>query len=161
MLNYHMLEGILLMLATVFIHGTGTIFLLRAMDAYRPFWERHGGIFINTLSLTWVVGTLVLLHILEIAVYACFYYWVGIVPSFETAGYFSITTYTTVGYGDVVLPKEWRTFGASEALIGILMTAWSTGLLITVVNAVHGKTLERWKALRSEDGPSGTRNTDE
>ena len=124
------------------------------MYAYRPFWEKRGGLLINTLSLTWVVGTLVVLHILEIAVYALFYYWEGIMPNLETAGYFSITTYTTVGYGDVVLPKEWRTFGASEALVGILMTAWSTGLLITVVNSVHSKTLERWKTIpREKDRP--------
>ena len=153
MLNYHLFEGILLMLVTVFIHGTGTIIFLWIMDAYRPIWEKRGGIIVNTLSLTWVVGTLVFLHILEIAVYALFYCWVGIMPNFETAGYFSITTYTTVGYGDVVLPKEWRTFGASEALIGILMTAWSTGLLITVVNAVHTKTIERWRAKRQENSP--------
>jgi voltage-gated potassium channel len=161
MFSYHIFEGILLVLVTVFIHATGTILFLKAMEAYRPFWERHGGILVNTLSLSWVVATLVILHILEIAVYACFYYWEGIVPNFETAGYFSITTYTTVGYGDVVLPKEWRTFGASEALVGILMTAWSTGLLITVVNSVHSKTIERWRAIRSEDGPSRTGNTDE
>jgi voltage-gated potassium channel len=150
MLNYHVFEGILLILITVFIHGTGTILFLRVMDTYRPFWEKRGGILLNTLSLTWVVGTLVVLHIFEIAVYALFYYWEGIMPNMETAGYFSITTYTTVGYGDVVLPKEWRTFGASEALVGILMTAWSTGLLIAVVNAVHSKTLERWRETRHE-----------
>lgn len=152
MFSNHIFEGFLLMLVTVFIHGTGTIIFLRVMDAYRPFWERHSGLIVNTLSLTWVVATLVVLHILEIAVYACFYYWQGITPNLETAGYFSITTYTTVGYGDVVLSKEWRVFGASEALVGILMTAWSTGLLIAVVNAVHGKILEQWRNKTQEKG---------
>jgi hypothetical protein len=150
MSSYHIFEGLLLMLVTVFIHGTGTIMFLRVMDAYRPFWAKHGGLIVNTLSLTWVVGTLIVLHILEIAVYALFYYWQGLTPNLETAGYFSITTYTTVGYGDVVLPKEWRVFGASEALVGILMTAWSTGLLIAVVNAVHGKMLEQWRNKTQE-----------
>jgi|WetSurMetagenome_2_1015567.scaffolds.fasta_scaffold07134_7 voltage-gated potassium channel Kch len=153
MLTYHMFEGILLILVTVFIHATGTIFFLRIMAAYRPFWEKRGGLLLNTLSLTWVIATLVALHILEIAVYAFFYYWEGILPNLETAGYFSISTYTTVGYGDVVLSREWRTFGASEALVGILMTAWSTGLLIAVVNAFQSKTIERWRTKPLDKNP--------
>jgi len=35
-------------------------------------------------------------------------------PDFLTAFYFSIVTYTTVGYGDVVLTAEWRLLAASR-----------------------------------------------
>jgi len=142
-MDRHILEGIILVLVTVFIHGTGTLLFIWMMEAYRPFWERHSGIALNTMTLTWVVCSLILLHLLEIAVYAAFYRQMGILPDGETAAYFSLATYTTVGYGDVVLPREWRIFGASEALVGILMTAWSTVLLITVVNATHTRTLEK------------------
>ena len=37
-------------------------------------------------------------------------------PDLPTAFYFSIVTYTTTGYGDVVLPPEWRMVGGVEAL---------------------------------------------
>ena len=43
-------------------------------------------------------------------------------------------TYTTVGYGDLVLPKEWRLLGAVEGLTGILMCGLSTGLFFAVVS---------------------------
>lgn len=142
----HIVEGLLLILASVFIHGTGTLVFLRVLDVYNGWWERHHGIAVNTFTLSWVVSTLVILHLFEIAVYAFFYRQQGILPDFETALYFSLVTYTTVGYGDVVVDREWRLFGASEALVGILMTAWSTAVLIGVVTTLHRKSLDRWKA---------------
>ena len=42
-------------------------------------------------------------------------------PDLPSALYFSAVTYTTTGYGDLVLPQEWRLLGAIEALTGILM----------------------------------------
>ena len=48
--------------------------------------------------------------------------------------YFSAVTYTTTGYGDLVLPQEWRLVGAIEALTGILMCGLSTGFFFAVVS---------------------------
>ena len=46
-------------------------------------------------------------------------------------------TYTTTGYGDLVLPKEWRLVGGVEALTGILMCGWSTGFFFVIVSRIH------------------------
>jgi hypothetical protein len=51
-----------------------------------------------------VVSVLLVLHFLETSVWAAFFRLAGCLPDFETAVYFSITSYTTVGYGDIVLP---------------------------------------------------------
>jgi hypothetical protein len=42
-------------------------------------------------------------------------------------------TYTTTGYGDLVLPVEWRLVGGIEALTGILMCGLSTGFFFAVL----------------------------
>ena len=42
-----------------------------------------------------------------------------IVHDFQTTLYFSIVTWTTLGYGDMVAPPEARLIAASEALIGL------------------------------------------
>ena len=39
----------------------------------------------------------------------------------ESSLYFSGVTYTTLGYGDLVLPKEWRLLGPVQGLTGILI----------------------------------------
>ena len=79
-----------------------------------------------------LVGALLLLHLAEAIVWAGFYVLVGALPDLETAAYFSLTSYTTVGYGDVVLPAAWRLLGPIEAAVGVLMLGWSTGILVVV-----------------------------
>jgi hypothetical protein len=55
-------------------------------------------------------------------------------PSLQAAAYFSGVTYTTTGYGDLVLPESWRLVGAIEALTGVLMCGWSTGFFFLIVS---------------------------
>jgi voltage-gated potassium channel Kch len=62
------------------------------------------------------------------------YEWKGAMVDLQSALYFSAVTYTTTGYGDLVLPQEWRLVGAVEALTGILMCGWSTGFFFVVVS---------------------------
>lgn len=51
---------------------------------------------------------------------------VSALPDFESALYFSATSFTTLGYGDVVLDPKWRLFGAIERANGLLLFGWST-----------------------------------
>jgi hypothetical protein len=53
----------------------------------------------------------------------------------ETAAYFSLTSYTTVGYGDIPLP--WRLLGPLEAAVGVLMLGWSTGMLVAAIGIIY------------------------
>jgi Ion channel len=85
-----------------------------------------------------ITGWTVLMHLLQIAVWAFFYAWKHGMPDLTSAFYFSAVTYTTTGYGDLVLPKEWRLVGGVEALTGILMCGLSTGLFFAVFTKVFG-----------------------
>ena len=80
--------------------------------------------------------SLLLVHIVEIAVWGLFYFWQNCLPDAESALYFSGASYTTIGFGDVVLPKPWRMFGPVEGLTGILMGGLSAGLFVTLVNSI-------------------------
>ena len=55
--------------------------------------------------------------------------------------YFSITSYTTVGYGDVVLPASWRLLGPIEGAVGILMFGWSTAILVMALTRIYASQL--------------------
>ena len=59
---------------------------------------------------------------------------IGCMPDLHTAFYFSAVTYTTVGYGDILLPVEWRGLAGAEALTGILMTGLSTGFFFMILS---------------------------
>ena len=77
------------------------------------------------------------LHLVEISIWALFYLWRGCMPNAEAAFYFSGVTYTTVGYGDMVLMKPWRMLGPIESLMGVLMCGLSTGYFFVVVSRIH------------------------
>ena len=123
-----------LMAVCVSIHAAGATGALRWLRAHPPrsprFWR-----------VTWlfivVAAWMVLLHLFEIGVWAMFYLWKDAVPDLTSAFYFSAVTYTTTGYGDVVLPEGWRLLGGVEALTGILMCGWSTGFFFAVVNRLY------------------------
>jgi voltage-gated potassium channel Kch len=63
--------------------------------------------------------------------------------SFEEAAYFSIVTFTTLGYGDITLDANWRLLSGIEAMNGILLAGWSTALLFSVVQ-------RSWKLSHTE-----------
>jgi Ion channel len=87
---------------------------------------------------TWLLvrtaGWIILLHLVEIAFWALFYTWKHGMPDLQSALYFSAVTYTTTGYGDLLLPNEWRLVGGVEALTGILMCGWSMVFFFAVLS---------------------------
>ena len=89
-------------------------------------------------SWTWLfvglAGWIVFLHVTEIMVWAFAYTLGSAMQDLPSAMYFSAVTYTTTGYGDLVLPPSWRLVGAVEALTGILMCGWSTGVFFAVLS---------------------------
>ena len=123
-----------LVAVTVLVHTTGFGLLLRALM------KSHAAPPTRAWPITWllvrVTWLLILLHLVEITVWGLFYWWRGCLPDAESAFYFAGVTYTTIGYGDLVLPKPWRLLGPVEGLTGILMCGLSTGLFFAVMNRV-------------------------
>jgi hypothetical protein len=129
--------GFALMSLCVVVHAVGITAALERLRAWvradHTFWPM---IWRLIRVATWVVG----LHLVEIAAWAALYRWNGAIADLPSALYFSAVTYTTTGYGDIVLPPPWRIDGAMEALTGILMCGWSTGFFFAVVSRFHEPT---------------------
>jgi len=121
----------------VSVHAMGMTVALRMLNQMivrisAPFW-------FSTWMLIRIAGWAILLHLVEIAFWAVFYDWKNAVPDLTTALYFSAVTYTTTGYGDVVLPGQWRLVGGVEALTGIIMCGWSAAFFFAVVGQMNQK----------------------
>ena len=85
----------------------------------------------------------IILHGIVILLWASCYRWLCL-PSWESAFYFSASSYATVGYGDVVLPSKWRLLGPLESMVGMLMSGVSIGLLFAAVtHLVDGRSRSR------------------
>ena len=129
-----LLVAFFLMAFCVALHAVGLTTAFRWVKR-RPV-QTSGRFLPSTWMLIGVAAWTVIFHLLEIAVWAFFYAWKQGMPDLSSAFYFSGVTYTTTGYGDLVLPEAWRMVGAVEALTGILMCGWSTGFFFAVVNRV-------------------------
>ena len=125
-----------LVAVTVAVHAAGFGLVLSKLVKRRDappttFWP-------ITWLLVRLAWLLTLIHAVEISVWALFYRWQRCLPDLESAFYFSGVTYTTLGYGDIVLPPEWRLLAPVEGLTGILMCGLSAGLFFATVTAIYG-----------------------
>ncbi len=108
---------------------TGLIAFLRR----DTFYERSlSSIWLQSAAILTVILVLFLLHSIEIWMFAVLYLLLGEFSSFEEALYFSTSTFTTVGFGDVYLDKQWRLLSAMESAAGFLLIGWSTAFLVSV-----------------------------
>jgi hypothetical protein len=125
----------LLVALTVAVHALGLARMLKKlMDSHaRP----PTGYWAITISLVQVAWSFILTHLCAIFLWAGFYWWQGCLPDAESAFYFSGVTYTTVGYGDLLLPEPWRILAPVEALAGILMCGLSAGFFFAIVSRIH------------------------
>ncbi len=120
---------------TVFIHAFGLAFILDVLA--RSNTSPTSGLGQISLLLIRTALLMIFIHLTEIAVWGAFYYWQGGMPDIESALYFSGVTYTTVGYGDLVLPPTWRLLGPIEGLVGILMCGLSAGMFFALVSRIY------------------------
>ena len=128
-----------LTVATVLIHAVGTLFMTRRINHLWSTRSREPGPLGAEMLVARLVGGLLLLHLFEAIVWALFYMLIGLLPEFEAAAYFSLTSYTTVGYGDLLLKAPWRLLGPIEAAVGILMLGWSTGVLVALLTRIYAQ----------------------
>jgi len=131
-----LLVAFCLMAVCVAIHAMGLTAVFRWMKVRlargtRDFWP-------STWRLIRIATWTVFLHLVQILAWAFLYAWQGAMPGLATASYFSAVTYTTTGYGDLILPEEWRLVGGVEALTGILMCGLSTGMFFAVFSNIFG-----------------------
>lgn len=66
--------------------------------------------------------------------WAALYIVLGLFDRLEPALYFSIASFTTVGYGDVVLEPGWRLLAGMTATHGLLTFGLFTAFLVEVFN---------------------------
>ena len=117
--------------AMAFIHLVGLALLTRALKSHSRALRRLR-IMPLTLLLAATIG-IIGIHTIEIWLYAALYLGVGAFSHFEEALYFSTVTYASIGYGDLLMPHDWRILGAIEGAVGIIMLGWSTAYLVSLL----------------------------
>lgn len=135
--------GSILMVVTTIVHAGCTIAALLGLRMTRAnLWALR-----TRSGRMGLIAALVLMMffaaLFEVTIWAAVYLAVGAISAVETALYFSMVTFTTLGYGDIVLKEGWRLLASFEAANGIIMFGWTTALIFAVVHrlATHDQEL--------------------
>jgi Ion channel len=131
--------GLLTMLACLVLQAVASVvaarYFARAADGRRG---RHPwrSVFrqLSVLMLVLMLG-----NIVQIAIWALLYRLLGAFPEFETAMYFSGVTFTSLGYGDVVLDGRIRLLAPLQAANGLMMFGISTALFFAAIQRAMAK----------------------
>ena len=148
--------NLLLGCTTVFvsmgIQVTVVVYMIRYVMKITQRRDRQAdGIGFDTYVISLVVIMLFAGHLVQAAVWALLFIYLGEFTDFLTAYYHSTVNFASLGYGDIVMSEKWRLLGALEACNGVLMFGLSAGTLLSVMSnlfshhrsaiiAEHGKT---------------------
>jgi voltage-gated potassium channel len=132
------LTAVLLVTLTLWIQSVGMAVLIRwARASVERGLARLSSLHAAILMIRFST-LVVILHFFQIFLWSVFYRWYCL-PSWETSFYFSASSYSTVGYGDVVLPRVWRLLGPVESVTGVLMC----GISVSCLFALATRLIER------------------
>jgi hypothetical protein len=120
----------------VIMHTLGLVYLTHWLLKRKEAIQQSLGMTQFAFLLIIVFLIIMVLHVAETGIWAAFYYLRSLFPDYETALYFSLGSYTTIGYGDVVLPQKWRLLGAIEGISGVLLCGVSTAFIFAIVQGL-------------------------
>jgi|SRR5665647_3732907 len=140
--------GLSLVICTLIIHSVGMYLVMHRFELRWPRYFKEK----SELRRQFYFGNLTIMmlitHILEVFVIAVMLYGIHAFSDLRTAFYFTGETYTTLGFGDILLPIGWRQLALFIAMSGLFTFGWSTGVLVSIV----GKTYEaQFSNLRKRD----------
>ena len=134
------LYGSLMVTLTVLLHAAGTTLWLKGLQKLN---KSHPHLLASTKShflvLTTTALIVVFLHLAEITLWAAAYLAipeVEVILSWPDAIYFSMVTFTTLGYGDIVLTGDTRLLTGIQSINGIILSGWSTAMLFMVIETI-------------------------
>jgi hypothetical protein len=124
-----------MMVATTAVHAIGIALAAHFVNA-RAKGQKHREHFLRVHRVGGVALWMLLLSLGEVSLWAAVYRLVGAFQGFEPALYFSMVTFTTLGYGDVLLDERWRLMASFEATNGIIIFGLSTAVVVATVQRV-------------------------
>lgn len=92
---------------------------------------------------------------ISVWIWALAFYGLGLFGTIEGSLYYALVTFTTLGYGDIILPKGWRILGGMSAANGLLIFGLITAMMVEALRTLQRRQrhhLKRTKLLPPERG---------
>lgn len=129
--------GTLIILSTVIIHALFLTNIFELIERISPLIFKLTKRFWLAILMVITVWLVFVAHIVEIWIWAGLYLSLDEFNSFSDALYFSTSTFTTVGYGDIVLSEKWRLISSFQAANGFILFGWSTAFIFEIMSKLY------------------------
>lgn len=126
--------GALLVAMTMAIHGFGMLMVLRINEYLKSRLDKKTGFMAGLIPIMFASCLILLIHMIEVVIWAIFFYWKGAFPNISIAYYFALNEYTTVG-SKFNLPIQLRLLEGIISCAGLLAFALSTGILFRLATS--------------------------
>ncbi|QPC99081.1 MULTISPECIES: potassium channel family protein [Qipengyuania] len=139
--NEQLLVGAGMIALCVVIHGIGLFTIQRIISREsmtRRFEELEPLSFTGAVFTLVAVFAIIVIHFIEIWLFAFLYDHLGALHTFSDALYFSTISYATIGYSDASIHEQWRMVAALEGVLGVILLGWSTAFFVRVLGRLEG-----------------------
>ncbi|WP_170600477.1 ion channel [Ruegeria arenilitoris] len=109
-----------------------TIMVRKVIDR----WEGQGTFLPTAGPIALALAVIVATHTIQVWIWAIVWVMGDVLPDWNSALYFSLVTFTTLGYGDIVLGEGLRIFGAFASVTGLLAFGLSTAFMVALMTRV-------------------------
>jgi Ion channel len=128
--------GCFLIVLTTIVHATATNYVLHLVQKQSNAKLKHRK-YSKMFWISAIVLLMLLASIIESVIWAITYLALDAIQTLEQALYFSIVTFTTLGFGDITLSESWRLLASLEAANGIIIFGWSTAIVMAAVQKLY------------------------
>lgn len=133
-----LLIGSIMLLLITLLHGAGLDYIVEryrksSARALAKAWRPRLAVFIFSGAIL----RMLFLHVAEIWLWGMVLQMSHLISTSRDAVYFAANTYTTLGYGDVMLPTQWRELSPIIAISGLFTFAWTTSEMFNIVGDQH------------------------
>jgi len=104
-------------------------------------WQNRSRILRTSGPIAFVLAVIIAIHTIQVWIWAIVWVLGDVLPDWNSALYFSLVTFTTLGYGDIVLGDGLRIFGAFASVTGLLAFGLSTAFLVGLMTRMFEENL--------------------
>jgi hypothetical protein len=140
MLGAKLATGLGMMVVTIIIHALFMVAGVKVAKWRRSRFGHVGKEMVKAFLLSVLTVWMFLAIVLEALLWALLYVFIPLItalPDLETAFYFSMVTFTTLGFGDVVLTGPWRMLASIQAANGVIIFGWTTALIFYFIQHIY------------------------
>jgi len=138
--------GLVVIGLTVIIQAYGTILWVSKYDNQRNRLDSSNFKTHGTRLLISTAIFLIFIHLVQAAIWALLFMFLPDViefENFEKSMYFSLVTFTTLGYGEITISSTSRILAGLEAINGITLIGWSTAFMFAIFQELIRKSVKK------------------